>query len=115
MMAVTWGATTTYPNPSTLEEADELVGAVGVMADGSLSIDVLATKKRIKIGWQAIDSSNAAALFAQAITRTSATMDMSNAGGANYGSVVPIPNSARKSPQGGSPLVYDVSVEVRTV
>jgi TRAP-type mannitol/chloroaromatic compound transport system substrate-binding protein len=113
-MTVTWGTTTTYPNPSTLEEADELVGAVGVMADGSLSIDVLATKKRIKIGWQAIDSTNANNLFAQAITRTSATMDMSNAGGANYGSVVPIPNSARKSPQGGSPLVYDVSVEVRT-
>ena len=113
-MTVTWGTTTTYPNPSTLEETAEMVGGMGVMADGSLSIDAIVTKKRIKIGWQAIDATNAGNLYTQAITYAAATMDMSNAGGANYSNVVPIPNSARKSPSGGSPIVYDVSVEVRT-
>lgn len=114
-MTVTWGATSTYPNPSTLEETADFVGGVGVMADGSLSIDAITTKKRIKIGWQAIDATNAGNLYTQAVTYTVATMDMSNAGGANYGNVLPVPNSARKSPSGGSPIVYDVSVEVRTV
>ena len=31
-MTVTWGATTTYPNPSTLEKSADFVGGVGVMA-----------------------------------------------------------------------------------
>lgn len=113
-MTVTWSTTTTYPNPSTLEESADFVGGIGVMADGSLSIDTITTKKRIKIGWQAIDSTNATNLYSQAVNYAAATMDMSNAGGANYGNVVPVPNTARKSPSGGSPLVYDVSVEVRT-
>lgn len=113
-MAVTWGATTTYPNPSKLKKVPEMVGGVGIMADGSLSIDILAAKTRIQLVWQAIDATNANNLYTQATTYTAATMDMSNAGGANYGNVIPMPNSASIEPQGGSPLVYDVSVEVRT-
>ena len=113
-MSVTWSSTTTYPNPSSLEESADFVGGFGVMADGTVSIDAIATKKRIKIGWKAIDSTNAGNLYTQATTYAAATMDMSNAGGANYGNVIPMPNSARLSPVGGSPLVYDVSVEVRT-
>jgi hypothetical protein len=114
-MSVTWGVTTNYPNPSTLEEASDFVGGTGIVADGSVVIDLIVTKKRVKIGWQAIDATNAGNLYTQAVTYTAAAMDMSNAGGANYGNVVPVPNSARKSPSGGSPIVYDVSVEVRTV
>jgi hypothetical protein len=113
-MTVTWGATTTYPNPSTLEKSADFVGGVGVMADGTLSIDAIVTKTRIKLGWKAIDATNAGNLYTQATTYAAATMDMSNAGGANYGNVIPMPNSARLSPVGGTPLVYDVSVEVRT-
>jgi len=92
-----------------------MVGSVGVMADGSMVIDVIATKTRIQLGWQAIDATNANNLYTQATTYAAATMDMSNAGGANYGNVIPVPNSANLEPSGGSPVVYDLSVEVRTV
>ncbi len=114
-MSVTWGATTTYPNPSKLKKVPEMVGGVGIMADGSLLIDVIATKTRIQLSWQAIDVTNANNLYTQATTYTASTMDMSNAGGANYGSVIPVPNSASLEPSGGSPVVYDLSVEVRIV
>ena len=40
---------------------------------------------------------------------------MTNGGGMDYGDVVPVPGSARTSAVGGYPVVYDVSVEVRTV
>lgn len=114
-MAVTWGSTSTYPHPSTLEETPDFVGAVGVMADGSYSIDAIATKTRIKLGWQGITAAQAAGLYAQAVTYSVATMNMTNAGGANYGNVIPIPGSARYSPSGGAgSIVYDFSVEVRT-
>lgn len=114
-MAVTWGTTSTYPHPSKLEEAPDFVGAVGVMADGSLSIDTITTKTRIKLTWEGITSTQANALYAQALTYTSATMNMTNAGGGSYGNVIPIPGSARYSPSGGAgSIVYDFSVEVRT-
>ena len=85
------------------------------MADGSLSIDTIATKTRIKLTWEGITSAQANALYAQAVTYTSATMTMTNAGGGSYGNVIPIPGSARYSPSGGAgSIVYDFSVEVRT-
>lgn len=115
-MTVTWGSTNNYPHPSKLEKIPEMVGAVGVMADGSLSIDTIVTKTRIKLAWEGIALSKADLLWTQSITYTSAAMDMTNAGGANYGNVIPIPGSARYSPSGGEgSIVYDFSVEVRIV
>lgn len=112
-MSVTWNAT--HPNPSKLDESADFVGAVGVMADGSLVIDTIVTKKRIKLSWEGITLVEGAALYAQALTYTQASMNMTNAGGGNYGNVLPIPGSARYSPSGGAgSLVCDVSVEVRT-
>lgn len=114
-MTVTWGAITTYPNPSVMEEGDDMTGATGVMADGSLVIDVIATEKRIKLEWHGISATDSRNLYTQAITRTAAVMDMTNIGSINFGNVVPIPNTASRTPSGGaSSIVYDVSVEVRT-
>lgn len=117
-MTITWGSTTTHPNPSVFTERDEMVGGSGVMADGSFVSDVIATKKRITLQWSGITASEATALFAQAVTRTSAVMDLTNVGGSNHSSgVIPMPGSASKSPSGGdvNALGFDVSVEVRTV
>lgn len=113
-MTVTWGVTTNYPNPSTLEEVEDFVGGTGIMADGSMVIDLIARKQRIKLGWQSVTLLEANSLYAQAVNHNPAAMDMTSAGGMNYGDVIPIPNSARKSAHGGYPVVYDVSVEVRT-
>lgn len=114
-MTVTWGATTDFPNPSTLEESVDFVGGTGIMADGSMVIDLVARKQRVKLGWQSVTLLEANSLYAQAVNYNAAAMDMTNAGGMDYGDVVPIPNSARKVAQGGYPVVYDVNVEVRTV
>lgn len=114
-MTVIWGATTDFPNPSTLEEVEDFVGGVGVMADGSYSIDLIARKQRVKIGWKSVTLVQANSLYAQAVNHNPAELDMTNAGRMNYGDVVSIPGTARLSAVGGSPIVYDVSVEVRTV
>ena len=116
-MTITWGSTTTHPNPSVFTEKDEMVGGSGVMADGSFVMDVIATKKRITLQWSGITAAQATALYAQAVTRTSAAMDLTNVGGSSYvGGVIPMPGSASKSPSGGdlTTLGFDVSVEVRT-
>lgn len=114
-MTVTWGVTTNYPNPSSLEEAEDFVGGTGIMADGSMAIDLIARKQRVKLGWQGLTLLEANSLYAQAVNHNPAAMDMTNAGGMDYGDVTPMPGSARKSANGGCPVTYDVSVEVRTV
>lgn len=114
-MTVTWGAITTYPNPSVMEEGDDMTGATGIMADGSLVIDTITTEKRIKLEWHGISATDSRNLYIQAITRTAAVMDMTNVGSINFGNVIPIPNTARRTPSGGAgSIVYDMSVEVRT-
>jgi len=115
MTTVTWGVVTTYPKPSKVQETPELVGGVGTMADGSMVIDVIATKKHIRLEWQGLTATEVAALYAQSISYAAAAMDMTNGGGLNYGNVIPIPGSASKNAVATVPVTYDFSVEVRTV
>lgn len=111
---ITWGAVTTHPNPSTVEERPDFVGGATMLADGSLSVDQMAQKTRITVAWEGLTSTQMNALYALAVAYSAAAMDLSNAGGANYGNVVPIPNSARMSAVPSYPVTYMLSVEVRT-
>ena len=114
-MSITWGVTTDFPNPSKLEETSVFIGGTGTMADGSLSIDLIARKQIVKLEWQSVTLLQANSLYAQAVNYNPAAMDMTNAGRMDYGDVVSVPGTARLTAVGGYPVTYDVSVEVRTV
>lgn len=113
-MTITWGAVTTHPNPSSIDERPDFVGGAIVLANGSLVVDQIAVKTRVGITWEGLTASQASALYALAVAYSAAAMDLSNAGGSNYGNVIPIPNSARRQPQPTYPVTYIVSVEVRS-
>lgn len=113
-MSVTWGGNATHPNPSTIEEQPDFVGGAGVMADGSLVIDTIITKKRIKVAWEGLTEAQADALYAIAILYVQSAMTLTAAGGGSYGNVLPIPNSALKTNVATYPVTYKFSVEVRT-
>ena len=62
-----------------------------------MAIDLIARKQRVKLGWQGLTLLEANSLYAQAVNHNPAAMDMTNAGGMDYGDVVSVPGSARKS------------------
>ena len=109
-MANTWGGTT-IPLPSVYDRSPELVGSTVIVADGSMVIDSIATKYRIRLVFDGITSTERDTILGKIAAYTSAALAIQDETSEN---VIAIPNTTSVSRFAGGTRAYTLSCEVRS-